>query len=83
MAPDDVRAVPPKILTGAQRVACLKTHYLLGEKAVSEDWRARLQATTAEMTERSRPRPCLMPLDWSGGYTSIFALRQEVAGAAE
>jgi hypothetical protein len=23
------------------------------------------------------PRPCLMPPDWSGGYTSIFALQQE------
>ncbi|MEK9724509.1 MAG: phytanoyl-CoA dioxygenase family protein [Rhodospirillaceae bacterium] len=25
------------------------------------------------------PRPCLMPPDWSGGYTSIFALQQEEA----
>jgi hypothetical protein len=23
------------------------------------------------------PRPCLLPPDWSGGYTSIFALQQE------
>ena len=23
------------------------------------------------------PRPCLMPPDWSGGYSSIFALQQE------
>ena len=23
------------------------------------------------------PRPCLMPPDWSGGYTSIFAAQQE------
>jgi ectoine hydroxylase-related dioxygenase (phytanoyl-CoA dioxygenase family) len=23
------------------------------------------------------PRPCLMPPDWSGGYTSLFALQQE------
>ena len=22
------------------------------------------------------PRPCLMPPDWSGGYTSIFAIQQ-------
>ena len=22
------------------------------------------------------PRPCLMPPDWSGGYTSIFAVQQ-------
>lgn len=25
------------------------------------------------------PRPCLLPPDWSGGYTSIFALQQEEA----
>ena len=23
------------------------------------------------------PRPCLIPPDWSGGYTSIFSLQQE------
>ena len=23
------------------------------------------------------PRPCLLPPDWSGGYTSIFALQQK------
>jgi len=23
------------------------------------------------------PQPCLLPPDWSGGYTSIFALQQE------
>lgn len=26
------------------------------------------------------PRPCLVPPDWSGGYTSIFALQQGEAG---
>jgi ectoine hydroxylase-related dioxygenase (phytanoyl-CoA dioxygenase family) len=25
------------------------------------------------------PRPCLLPPDWSGGYTSLFALQQEEA----
>ena len=30
------------------------------------------------------PRPCLLPPDWSGGYTSIFALQQkEAEGATE
>src|SRR5438067_7940354 len=23
------------------------------------------------------PRPCLMPPDWSGGYSSLFAIQQE------
>jgi hypothetical protein len=26
------------------------------------------------------PRPCLLPPDWSGGYTSIFAVKQEEKG---
>ena len=26
------------------------------------------------------PRPCLMPPDWSGGYSSIFALQQQEDG---
>lgn len=26
------------------------------------------------------PRPCLVPPDWSGGYTSIYALQQEEEG---
>jgi len=29
------------------------------------------------------PRPCPVPPDWSGGYTSIFALQQEEAWDAE
>ena len=28
------------------------------------------------------PRPCLMPPDWSKGYTSIFALQQKEDRAA-
>jgi ectoine hydroxylase-related dioxygenase (phytanoyl-CoA dioxygenase family) len=30
---------------------------------------------------RHDPRPCLIPPDWSGGYTSIYALQQEEEGA--
>jgi len=29
------------------------------------------------------PRPCLVPPDWSGGYTSLFALQQEEAWDAD
>ena len=29
------------------------------------------------------PRPCQMPPDWSGGYTSLFAVQQEEAWSAE
>ena len=54
MTPDDIRAVPPKVLSEAQRESYFETGYLLVEKAVSEDWLARLRATTDEMIERSR-----------------------------
>ena len=29
------------------------------------------------------PRPCLIPPDWSGGYTSIFSLLQKEEGAVQ
>jgi ectoine hydroxylase-related dioxygenase (phytanoyl-CoA dioxygenase family) len=29
------------------------------------------------------PRPCLLPPDWSGGYTSIFAVQQEEKWTAD
>ncbi|MBT6093931.1 MAG: phytanoyl-CoA dioxygenase family protein [Rhodospirillaceae bacterium] len=32
---------------------------------------------------RHDPRPCLMPPDWSGGYTSIFAVQQEEEQAGQ
>ena len=54
MTPDQIRAIPPKVLTEAQREAYFETGCLLVEKAVSEDWIARLRATTDEMVERSR-----------------------------
>ena len=32
---------------------------------------------------RHDPRPCLIPPDWSGGYTSLYAMQQEENWAAE
>ena len=32
---------------------------------------------------RHDPRPCLVPPDWSGGYTSLYAMQQEEDWAAE
>ena len=34
-------------------------------------------AASARAFAHHDPRPCLIPPDWSGGYTSIFALQQE------
>jgi ectoine hydroxylase len=44
-----------------------------------------LPSSRAEQVARGKParwahhdpRPCLIPLDWSGGYTSLFALQQK------
>ena len=54
MTPDDIRSIPPKILSEAQRESYFETGYLLVEKAISEDWLERLRATTDEMIERGR-----------------------------
>jgi hypothetical protein len=37
---------------------------------------------TASVQRDRDPQPCLMPPDWSGGYTSIFALQQKEERAA-
>ena len=29
------------------------------------------------------PRPCIIPPDWSGGYTSLFAMQQEETSEAD
>ena len=50
----------------------------------------RLSASDAEEVVRGQrarwahhdPRPCLIPPDWSGGYTSLFALQQKESAPA-
>ncbi len=54
MTPDEIRAIPPKFLSEAQRESYFETGYLLVEKAISDDWIERLCATTEEMIDRSR-----------------------------
>ena len=54
MTPEAVLAIPGKVLSQAQRESYFETGYLLLEKAVPEDWIARLRAVTEEMVEASR-----------------------------
>ncbi|MGF1611534.1 MAG: hypothetical protein ACFCUQ_19185, partial [Kiloniellales bacterium] len=54
MTPEQVLAIPPKVLSQAQRESYFAKGYLLVERIVPDDWLARLRAVTDEMVERSR-----------------------------
>ena len=54
MTPEDVLAAPAKVLTQAQRESYFEKGYLLVEKAIDEDWLARLRAVTDGVIEESR-----------------------------
>ena len=54
MTPQQVLAIKPKVLTQAQRESYFNDGFLLVERAIGEDWIAKLRAATEEMVERSR-----------------------------
>jgi ectoine hydroxylase-related dioxygenase (phytanoyl-CoA dioxygenase family) len=54
MTPEQVLAIPPKVLTQAQRESYFSEGYLYLERAISDEWIARLRAATEELVERSR-----------------------------
>lgn len=54
MTPEEVLSIEPKVLTQRQRESYFAEGYLLVERAISEDWLARLRAATDEMIEESR-----------------------------
>ena len=54
MTPEQVLAIPPKVLTQAQREQYFSEGYLYLERAISDEWIARLRAATEELVERSR-----------------------------
>ena len=54
MTPGQVLAIEPKILKQAQRERYFEDGFLLVERAISEQWLARLRAATEELVERSR-----------------------------
>jgi ectoine hydroxylase-related dioxygenase (phytanoyl-CoA dioxygenase family) len=54
MTPEQILAIPPKVLTQAQREFYFAEGYLLLERAIDETWLARLRAATDELVERSR-----------------------------
>ena len=54
MTPEQILAIPPRVLTQAQREAYFTDGYVLLEKIVGDDWIRRLREATDEKIERSR-----------------------------
>lgn len=54
MTPEQVLAIPPRVLTQSQREFYFREGYILVEKAIGDDWIRRLRAATEELVERSR-----------------------------
>ena len=54
MTPEQVLAIPTRVLTQSQREFYFREGYLLLERIIGDDWLRRLRAATEEMVERSR-----------------------------
>ena len=54
MTPEQVLAIPPRVLTQSQREHYFREGYLLLEKIIGDEWLRKLRAATEEMVERSR-----------------------------
>ena len=54
MTPEQVLALPPRVLSQSQREAYFRDGYILLERIIPETWIARLRAATEELVERSR-----------------------------
>ena len=54
MTPEEILAIPPKVLTDKQRECYFAEGYLLVEKLLPDDWLERLRAATDEMIAQSR-----------------------------
>ena len=54
MTPEQILAIPPRVLTQSQREAYFADGYLLLEAIIGNDWITKLREATDEMIERSR-----------------------------
>ena len=54
MTPEQVLEIPPKVLSQSQREFYFSEGYLLLERAIGDEWIAKLRAATDELVERSR-----------------------------
>ncbi len=54
MTPEQILAIPSRVLSQSQREFYFREGYLLAEKVIDDDWLRKLRAATEEMVERSR-----------------------------
>ena len=54
MTPEQILAIPPRVLTQSQREFYFTEGYILLERIIGDDWLAKLRAATDELVERSR-----------------------------
>ena len=54
MTPEQILAIPPRVVTQSQREFYFREGYVLLERIIGDDWVRRLRAATEEMVERSR-----------------------------
>lgn len=54
MTPEQILAIPPRVLTQSQRESYFSNGYILLEKIVGDEWIKKLRDATEEMIERSR-----------------------------
>jgi len=90
MTPEQILAEPARVLTQAQREFYFDLGYI-GVESVMPDTRHPDPSSHAKdlvCGEAARwthhdPRPCLLPPDWFGAYTSIYAAQAGEDGAGE
>ena len=54
MTPEQILAIPPRVLTQAQREFYFQEGYILLERIIGDEWVAKLRDATEELVERSR-----------------------------
>lgn len=54
MTPEQILALPPRVLTQAQRESYFSEGYILLERIIGDEWITKLRAATEELVERSR-----------------------------
>ncbi len=54
MTPEQILAIPPRVLTQSQRESYFTEGYILLEKIIGDDWLKKLRDATDELVERSR-----------------------------
>ena len=54
MTPEQILAIPPRVLTQLQRELYFSEGYILLEKVIGDEWIKKLRDATEEMVERSR-----------------------------